>query len=392
LAAAGHDVTVLERLETPSLLARGDLLVPGAVWELGELGIDVAGSAAHTVLGSRLWHGDRSVAVRWPQSPGHHDSGVVWNRTDLDQRLRERATAAGADVRLGAVATTPIVERGFVRGATVQLSDGSTQEIGCRFLVVADGANSRFGRVLGTNRLREWPYAVSCSTYVTSQRTSESWVETNLGILDARGHPVTGHGWVHPVGDGTLNVGVTILSSYRDVLGVNVVKLLDSFCATAAARWQFDPEERLVEPLRWRTPLGGSISPKMGPTFLVTGDAAGMANPFNSHGMRSAFATARIAADVLDEALTVGNSTTLQQYPARLDTSLGQYYKVARLTARFLGRPLLLRSALAAGFRSEAIMGAALRIGTNELREIDRGGAERLYRLAAVVAKFAPSW
>jgi hypothetical protein len=37
-------------------------------------------------------------------------------------------------------------------------------------------------------------------------------------------------------------------------------------------------------------------------------------------------------------------------------------------------------------------MGAALRIATDELRDHDGGGAERLYRLATVAAKFAPSW
>ena len=166
-----------------------------------------------------------------------------------------------------------------MRGASIEYKDGSTSEIGCRFLVVADGANSRFGRGLGTHRDRRWPYAISASTYVTSDRSTDSWIETSLGPADANGHPVTGHGWVHPVGDGTLNIGVTLLSSYRDVRGVNIVKLLDSFAESVAQRWRFDPTERLLEPVRRRTPVGGSVSPTMGPTFLVAGDAAGMANP-----------------------------------------------------------------------------------------------------------------
>lgn len=438
LASAGHQVTLLERRPGPSPMARGDLLVPGAVWELGELGIEPSGSeptrggttgrgpvsvgtvehlttqdgtfgnepgddgsvlhgsaedgsAAHGILGARMWYRDRSVPVRWPQGDGEPRTGLVWRRAELNRRLRARAAEAGADVRLGAQATGSIVERGFVRGATVESADGAIEDIRCRFLVVADGANSRFGRALGTNRDRRWPYAVSASTYVSSARSNDTWVDNDLGVLDANGHPVTGHGWVHPVGDGTLNVGVTVLSSYRDVLGVNIVKLLDGFCSTVAPRWRFDPDERLTEPVRWRTPLGGSVAPKMGPTFLVAGDAAGMANPFNSHGVRSALTTGRMAADVLDEALTVGNSTTLQRYPARLDERIGQYYKVGRLSARFLGRPWLLRAALATGIRSEAAMGAAMRIATNELRD-EGGGAERAYETARLIARFAPSW
>jgi geranylgeranyl reductase family protein len=392
LANAGHKVTVLEGRSASWLIPRGDLLVPAAVGELQSLGIDAASFASHRILGTRMCHGARAVAVPWPSSAPHTEPGVVAPRIELDATLREHARSAGATVHLGARATSPIVDRGFVRGASVDWADGSTSDLSCRFLVVADGANSRFGRGLGTNRDRRWPYAISASTYVTSERSSDQWIETHLGPLDASGHPVTGHGWVHPVGDGRLNVGVTVLSSYRDVLAVNIVKLLDAFAESVAASWQFDPAKQLVAPARWRTPVGGSVGPKMGPTFLVVGDAAGLANPFTSHGVRAALATGRIAADVLDEALRVGNSTTLQRYPARLDEAMGQYHKVGRLTARFLGRPWLLQQALRSGVRSEAAMGAALRIATNELRDGESGGAERAYRLASIIARFAPSW
>ena len=393
LARAGHEVTLIERASASSPpVPRGDLLVPAAVWELTELGIDPQRHDVHPVLGTRLCNGDRAIPIRWPDTAGHQLSGLVWRRDDLDATMRTRATDAGVDVRTGTQADAPIVERGFVRGATVTLGDGSTTDIGCRFLVVADGANSAFGRGLGTNRDRQWPYAVSASTCVHSDRANDSWIETHLGIADANDHPVTGHGWVHPIGNGTLNVGVTVLSSYRDVLGVNIVKLLDRFADSMSTRWAFDADERLVEPMRRRTPVGGSVSPTMGATFLVTGDAAGMANPFTSHGVRAALATGHVAADVLDEALSVGNSTTLQRYPALLSDLLGQYHKVGRLSARFLGRPWLLRTALATGMRSEAVMGAALRLATNELRDDDRGGAERAYALARVITRFAPSW
>lgn len=366
-------------------------MVPAAVVELDGLHVDVR-SIGHQVLGTRMWHGDRSVAVRWPPT-ANPAPGAVVERDRLDAELRARAIDAGADVRMGASATSPLVDRGFVRGATVELRDGSTTDIACRFLLVADGANSRFGRGLGTHRDRRWPSAVTASTVVRSDRSEDTWLETHLGPLDANGHPVTGHGWVHPRGDGTLNVGVTVSSSYRDVFGVNIVKLLDAFCVTVADRWRFDPTQLLVDPVRRRTPVGGSVGPKMGPTFLVAGDAAGMANPFTSHGMLAALTTGRIAAEVLDEALTVGNSTTLQRYPARLDDAFAQYHKVGRLSARFLGRPWLLRNALRSGIRSEAAMGAALRIATNELRtDGAEAGAERAYRLATFVARFAPSW
>lgn len=392
LADAGHDVTLLEARTASSIVPRGNLLVPSAVDELSELAIGHDELSAHLVSGTRMCHANRFVPVLWPSAENTPSDGLTIERSELDRALYARAASAGVNVRRGARATAAIVERGFVRGATIGLDDDSTTEIRCRFLVVADGANSRFGRNLGTHRDRRWPYAISTSTTLASPRADEGWVETHLGPLDADGHPVTGHGWVHPMGGGHVNVGVTLLSSYRDVLGVNAVDLLDRFVSNVADSWQFDPARRLVEPMRWRTPVGGSVSPTMGPTFLVVGDAGGLANPFNSHGIDAALTTARIAAEVLDEALRVGNSTTLQQYPARLQDELGEYHKVGRLAARFLGRPWILRAALQSGIRSNAAMGAAVRVANGEFRDRGAGGAERAYRTAGVIARFAPSW
>jgi len=137
------------------------------------------------------------------------------------------------------------------------------------------------------------------------------------------------------------------------------------------------------------------VGPKMGPTFLVAGDAAGVANPFNGDGVDAALMTGRLAGEVLHEALTVGNSTTLQRYPTLLADEVGQFHKVGRLSARFLGRPFVLRPALRIGVRSERVMGAVLRIAANELRDGGsghRGGAERTYGIANTIAKFAPNW
>jgi flavin-dependent dehydrogenase len=396
LSRAGHAVTLVERRTGRSPFTRGDLLDPGATRELADLELVDGSVARHELFGTRMWVDDRSVPVRWA------DGGIGGSikRSVLNRALLDTCAAAGVELIVGHEATAPIVERGFIRGATIAETTSADEVIGaevtsdihCRFLVVADGANSRFGRGLGTTRNRNWPYAISASAYFESERSGDRWADAVLGPPDRNGNPVTGHGWVTPVGDGSVNVGVTMVSSYRDVLGVNTLKLLDAFINDVAGRWKIEPSARLTDPVRRRTPVGGSVRPNMGPTFLVAGDAAGMANPFNGHGVGTALMTGRIAADVLDEALTVGNSTTLQRYPALLDAEIGTYHKVGRLSARFLGRPRLLKLALRSSIRSEAAMGAALRIATNELRSDDPGGAERAYRLAHVTARFAPSW
>jgi geranylgeranyl reductase family protein len=398
LASAGHHVTILEKRPVPRHKACGDALTPRALRELARLDVDPLRLGGHRVDGVRMVHDGHDVLVPWPLHPDLPDHGVVLRRDLLDTELRRRAAAAGADVLMGHEATAPIVERGFVRGAALSIdphTESNLHRVTSRFVVVADGANSSFGRALGTARHRNWPYGIATRTYFASPRSDEPWIESVLGIPDASGHPIAGYGWVIPMGDGTVNVGVAVLSTYRDVRGVNALKLLGAFSASIARRWGIDPDSPIKAPTRFRIPLGGSVGPKMGPTFLVAGDAAGVANPFNGDGVDAALMTGRLAGEVLHEALTVGNSTTLQRYPTLLADEVGQFHKVGRLSARFLGRPFVLRPALRIGVRSERVMGAVLRIAANELRDGGsghRGGAERTYGIANTIAKFAPNW
>ncbi len=366
--------------------------------ELALLGVDPLQLDGHRLNGVRMVHGRREVTVPWPDHAELPDNAVALRRDVLDTELRRHAAAAGAHLVMGHEATGPIVERGFVRGATLSADtelvadQPRLESVRSRFVVVADGANSSFGRALGTTRHRNWPYGIATRTYFASARSSESWIESTLGIPDAAGNPIAGYGWVIPLGDGTLNVGVAVLSTYRDVRGVNALKLLDAFAHRISDRWELDPSAPLKAPTRFRIPLGGSVGPKMGPTFLVAGDAAGMANPFNGDGVDAALMTGRLASEVLDEALTTGNSTTLQRYPTILNEAVGQFHKVGRLSARFLGRPVVLRPALRLGLHSDRAMGAVLRIAANELRDQRPGGAERAYAIANTISKFAPNW
>ena len=398
MARAGHHVTVVEKRPVARHKACGDAITPRALRELTLLDVDPMSLGGHRLAGVRLVHGARSVTAPWPRHVDLPDHATALRRDLLDAHLRSSATDAGATVLMGHQATGPIVERGFVRGSTLATDpelDPSAERhdmVRARFVVVADGANSSFGRDLGTTRQRHWPYGIATRTYFRSDRAAESWIESDLGIADASGNPIAGYGWVIPLGDGTVNVGVGVLSTYRDVRGINALKLLDSFAQQIAERWHLDPAAQLKAPTRFRVPLAGSVGPKMGPTFLVVGDAAGAASPFNGDGVDAALMSGRLAAEVLDAALSTGNSTTLQRYPTMLADEVGRYHQVGRLTARFLGRPAILRPALRLGVRSDRIAGAVLRIATNELRDGHPGGAERAYALASTISKFAPNW
>jgi geranylgeranyl reductase family protein len=388
LAQAGHDVCVVERKTFPREKTCGDGLTPRAVHQLTEMGLADQLQAFHRFDGLRALAHGITLELPHPVFPSH---GFVARRRDLDTLVAEHAVKAGATLRQGTEAVAPIVERGFVRGATVQSKDnGAVEELRARYVVVADGANSRFGRALGTFRAREWPYGTAIRGYWESPLSEERWIESALDVKDRSGNPMPGYGWIFPVGDGTVNVGVGLLSTFRDFKGVNTTRILEEYVATAPEYWGLRADGVTGRPTSGRLPMGGSVSPKAGPTYLVVGDAAGTVNPFNGEGIDYAYETGRLAADVLHQAIEGHDPLVLQTYPQRLDAEYGQYFKVARLFAKVIGRPALMRELTRVGMRSRTLMEWVLRIMANLLRPDEVGPAEAAYKAAAAIARAFP--
>jgi len=392
LAREGHDVTIVERKTFPRDKTCGDGLTPRAVYQLGEMGLGEQLTKYHRYEGLRATGMGRELELQWPTHPIYPQHGYVVRRRELDHMVAENAVAAGARLLTGHEALQPIVERGFVRGATVQ-AKGSDEpiDIHARFVVVADGANSRFGRALGTFRQREWPYGTAIRTYWETPRHADPWIESALDVKDRNGNPMPGYGWIFPVGDGTVNIGVGLLSTFRDFKGVNTTHLLDAYAHQVAERWEIDPTKPQCKATSGRIPMGGSVGPKAGPSYLVVGDAAGSVNPFNGEGIDYAYETARMAAQVLHQALTENDPALLQQYPRLVDDEYGEYFKVARLFARIIGKPTLMRELTRVGMNSRTLMEWVLRIMANLLRPDEIGPAEAAYKAAAKIAKLAPN-
>jgi len=389
LARSGRDVLVVEKKHFPREKTCGDGLTPRAVRQLEDMGLATELDRYHRYDGLRALAHGITLELTWPEHPDFPSYGYVVRRRDLDRLVAENAIRAGAAMWQGTEAVRPLIDRGLVVGAEVHCDD-RTEEVRSRYVVVADGANSRFGRALGTARNRLWPQGMAIRAYFDSPRHDDPWIESTLDLRDRAGNSLPGYGWVFPVGDGTINVGVGLLSTFRDWKAVNTSTLMEEFAATLPPWWEVSPDTRASEPTGGRLPMGGSITPKSGPTWLVIGDAAGSINPFNGEGIDYAYETGRLAAELLDEALGTGTGLPLQRYQRELDERYGLYFKVARLFARVIGEPALMRELTRVGMRSRTLMEWVLRIMANLLRPDEIGPAEAAYRAAAALARVVP--
>ena len=305
--------------------------------------------------------------------------------------MAERADKAGATVWQSAEAIEPVVVDGLVRGAVVvRKDDRTTTEVRARYLVVADGANSRFGRSLGTSRNRNYPLGMAIRGYYRSPRHDEPWIESWLDIRDKGGSVLPGYGWIFPVGDGRVNVGIGLLSTFNQWKAVNTTQLMESFVEYAPSSWDLRPETCCGPPTGGRLPMGLSVGPHAGPTYLVVGDAGGAINPFNGEGIGYAYESGRMAAGAVHKALVNNDGMALQDYRTELIETYGLYFRVARAFVRLIGRPELMQVLVSTGMRNRTLMEWILRIMANLLRPEEVGVAEAAYRAVAGLARLVP--
>src|SRR4029077_10543117 len=146
LADAGHRVLVVEKKRFPREKTCGDGLTPRAVRQLHDMGL------AEPLAEFQRFGGLRSIAhgvtleLAWPDHPDFPPYGYVVRRRELDQMVADAAVKAGATLWPAPEAIAPALTEGVLDGAVVRRADtGTTETVRADYVVIADGANSRFG-------------------------------------------------------------------------------------------------------------------------------------------------------------------------------------------------------------------------------------------------------
>ena len=354
---------LLEKSVLPRDKVCGDGLTPRGVKQLIDLGVDTSVEAGWTRnRGLRMLTNELTIQLDWPELSTYPPYGVARTRRDFDDLLARTAQRAGAR----------LVERTTVTGAVVEERTGRVVGVDARagadrapvayrapIVLACDGVSARLALSVGIRKREDRPMGVAVRRYYTSPKSGDEFIEGHLELWDRadRANPklLPGYGWVFPLGDGTVNVGLGMLSTSKSFRDTDYRALLRQWLDGTPEEWGLREDNAIGRIGGAGLPMGFNRSPHYRDGLLLVGDAGGMVSPFNGEGIAGAMESARLAAECVTQALArpagASRERALHAYPAALRDLLGGYYRLGNLFAKLIGRPKLMRVATKYGLR-----------------------------------------
>jgi geranylgeranyl reductase family protein len=400
LARAGIDVLLLEKTTFPREKVCGDGLTPRGVKQLIDLGIDTSQKAGwvHS-RGLRIITGDRTLELDWPELTSYPPYGVSRTRHDFDDLLAKTAVKAGARLLERTTVTGALTDErtGRVIGVQARTGPGKTPVTYRAPLVLAcDGVSARLALSVGIEKSENRPMGVAVRRYYGSPRHDDPFIEGHLELWD-RSDPrnprlLPGYGWAFPLGDGTVNVGLGILSTSKAFRNTDYRALLRQWLDSTPEEWGFREENAIGRVGGAGLPMGFNRTPHYRNGLLLLGDAGGMVSPFNGEGISAAMESAQLAAEFVVQALArregPSRERALQGYPQTLRELMGGYYRLGNIFAKAIGNPHVMRAATRYGLRLDPLIQLVYK-GLSGC--YDAKGGDGVDRLIALASRLAPS-
>jgi flavin-dependent dehydrogenase len=184
--------------------------------------------------------------------------------------------------------------------------------------------------------------AVAVRTYYESPRADDDWISSFLDLRDDTGDLLSGYGWVFPLDDGTINVGLGLLDTSKDFQNVNYRDLMRRWARGMAPEWGTTEEAQRGRVQSGPIPMGFNRTPLHHKGMLLVGDSGGFVNPFNGEGISYAMEAAKLAADVSTAAIEAKRTDVLDLYDRELRQRWGGYYTLGKVFAQLVGHPTVM--------------------------------------------------
>ena len=372
LARLGHDVAVVDRASFPSdTVSTHSIARSGVVqlrrWRLLDA---VLGSGAPAIRQVTFHARGESVS-----RPVKHKAGVDFTvaprRHVLDTIVAAAAQRAGADVRPGVTVTgVQRDRRGRVVGVYGRDRAGGAIDIGARYVIGADGLQSRVARSAGAaiSEARPADGAAQYAYYAGSPWTGNEFFIAARSLAG-----------VFPTHDGQACIWICNPSADAKAVRRRTGSRAEAF-GELLGRSAPQLAERLrharrTSPVSGMLRMPNQVRQAFGPGWALVGDAGYHRDAVTGYGISDAFRDAEFLAVALDQALGAAaeETTALALYQRHRDQALREIFEITCRLAAYPAVPAFieLQKQLSAAIDKQAAALAARPIPGGHLPATD---------------------
>lgn len=396
LATAGLDVALLEKATFPRDKVCGDGLTPAAVEEINLMGVDTTGWKRNK--GLNVIGGGHSIYLPWPEQKSAPNYGMARARMQLDEALVRRAEAAGARLYEGFNVQRALqTPSGRLRGVVAKVGRGKDVrevEFHSKVVIEAGGVAARLATSLGIHKKPNRPMGVAARAYFKSPKGNTDWMDSHLELWSGkRGESdlLPGYGWLFPLGDGIVNIGLGSVSSTAKATKLPYKDIFKTWVANLPEEWEMT-EENQIGPLRTAAlPMSFNRTPHYKDGLVIVGDAGGMVSSFNGEGIAPAMRASRYAAESIVSALSrdteAGFDVAMEAYTEALRQDWGGYYQLGRGFVRLIENPKIMQACVKYGLPRPRLMKLVHKLLSDGF---ERTGGNIDDRIITTLAKVVP--
>jgi flavin-dependent dehydrogenase len=249
----------------------------------------------------------------------------VVNRLLLDKALASKAQSQGAQYFFSSPVTNIIPGKDKIQAEAS--CSGVRELFSARVVVLANGFRPKLPRKLGLGKIKS--FLVGAQAEIEAKNVAELEVYFGQGIVPGA------FAWLVPISTNKAYVGLLATSQAK----LYLQKFLNNlFCQDRITSREVEIEQKAI-------PVG-TLARSYGDRVLVIGDAAGQVKPTTGGGIYFGHLGARIAAEVLDEALSRDNLTAGQlsryqkQWKAKMGRELSLGYGARQAYAKLSDRQI----------------------------------------------------
>lgn len=351
LAKSGLQVGVVDRAKFPRDKICGDALSIDVVNQLSmlsaELGQDFQQMAEKTpAYGVKIFAPNRKAVDIPFYNKGQKGCGYISTRIDFDYFLFKEVKK---------YETITILENHTVKNisrvneevlVSCDCGDQVSREsngiqLSASMVIGADGAHSVVSKYLSEIKVELNHYSAGLRVYYenVAEFHDENFIELHFfkGILP-------GYLWVFPLPGNRANVGIGMLSSAVKKKKVNLRTALTTMLKEDPELSRRFVNARALETIKgFGLPLGSKKRKISGDRFLLTGDAAGLIDPFSGEGIANAIRSGRVAADHILENFKANNFSAEfnQAYDKEIYRRMWKEFRISRSLQKLCAYPWL---------------------------------------------------